>query len=107
MPDSAAPIPAMPKRPARPLSSPSLLRVGLRNSLALWDDELFEEPIVERRYVWGRFFSIADPAGIHRTMIENVDNYPRIAPIRRIFSFGGGTGMLAAEGEVWRRHRRI
>jgi cytochrome P450 len=107
MSDDAAPIPAMPPRPMRPLSTLNLLRVGPKNSLALCDEELFEAPIVARRYVWGRFFSVSDPAGIHRIMTENVDNYPRIGPIRRVFSFGSGTGMLAAEGEVWRRHRRV
>src|ERR1700691_3160085 len=107
MPGDAAPIPAMPLRPKRPLSTLGVLRVGLKNSLALCDEEMFEAPVVARRYFWGRFFSVSDPAGIHRIMYENVDNYPRIAPIRRVFSFGAGTGMLAAEGEVWRRHRRI
>ncbi len=105
MPDSAAPIPAMPPRPKRPLSTLGVMRVGLRNSLALFDEEMFDAPIVARRYIWGRFFSVSDPDGIHRT--ENLDNYPRIGPIRRMFSFGSGTGMLSAEGEVWRRHRRV
>ena len=38
---------------------------------------------------------------------DNVDNYPRIDAIRRVFAFGSGSGMLCAEGEVWRRHRRM
>lgn len=105
--DAAAPLPAMPPRPRRPLSTPSLVRIGLRNSLALLDEALFEIPIVERRYVWGRFISVSDPDGIRRVMQDNVDNYPRIAPIRRVFAFRSGTGMLSAEGEVWRRHRRL
>src|SRR5437868_14261648 len=97
----------MPPRPKRPLSTARLLRVALRNTLAACDEALFDELIVERRFVWGRFFSISDPAGIRRVMQDNVDNYPRIAPIRRVFAFTAGTGMLAAEGEVWRRHRRL
>ena len=28
-------------------------------------------------------------------------------PMRRVFAFAAGTGMLSAEGEVWRRHRRL
>jgi cytochrome P450 len=102
-----APLPAMPPRPARRLSTPRLLRVALSNTLAACDEELFEEPIVERRYVWGRFFAISDTAGIRRVMQDNVDNYPRIEPIRRVFAFTAGTGMLSAEGELWRRHRRM
>jgi len=97
----------MPPRPKRPLSTPQLLRVALSNTLAACDEALFEELIVERQFVWGRFFSISDPAGIRRVMQDNVDNYPRITPIRRVFAFSSGTGMLSAEGETWRRHRRL
>src|SRR5438874_5698087 len=102
-----AALPAMPPRPARRLSTPRLLRVALSNTLAACDVELFEEPIVERRYIWGRFFSISDPDGIRRVMQDNVDNYPRIEVLHRVFGFTAGTGMLAAEGELWRRHRRV
>ena len=102
-----APVPAMPARPPRRLSTPRLLRVALSNTLAACDAELFEAPIVERRYLWGRFYSISDPDGIRRVMQDNVDNYPRIELLHRVFAFTAGTGMLAAEGEVWRRHRRI
>jgi cytochrome P450 len=101
------PLPAMPPRPARPLSTWQLLRVGFSNTLAACDEEMFEELFVERRYAWGRMFVINDPDGIKRVLQDNVDNYPRIDPIRRVFGFGSGSGMLCAEGEVWRRHRRI
>jgi cytochrome P450 len=99
--------PAMPRRPAWPLSTPQLLRVALSSTLAAFDEELFDEPIVERRFVWGRFFMISDPDGIRRVMQDNVDNYPRIDVLHRVFAFTAGTGMLAAEGDLWRRHRRL
>jgi cytochrome P450 len=105
-PDGVA-CPAMPRRPQRPLSTPQLLRVALSSTLAAFDKELFDKPIVERRFVWGRFFMISDPDGIRRVMQDNVDNYPRIDVLHRVFAFTAGTGMLAAEGEVWRRHRRL
>jgi cytochrome P450 len=101
------PLPAMPPRPTQPLSTWQLLRVGFANTLAACDEELFEELFVERRYVWGRVFVISDPEGIKHVLQDNVDNYPRIDPIRRVFAFGSDTGLLCAEGEVWRRHRRI
>ncbi len=97
----------MPPRPSRKLSTAGLLRVALSNSLAGLDEELFDAPIVERRYIWGRVFVISDPDGVRRVMQDNVDNYPRIEPIHRVFRFASGTGMLSAEGEVWRRHRRL
>src|SRR5437868_14347315 len=97
----------MPPRPPWRLSTPRLLRVALSNTLAACDEELFDEPIVERRFAWGRFFMVSDPDGIRRVMQDNVDNYPRIDVLHRVFAFTAGTGMLAAEGEVWRRHRRL
>ena len=103
---SDLPTLATPPRPARPLSTWGLLRVGLKNSLAACDEELFEELFVSRRFVWGRLFIVSDPDGIKRVLQDNVDNYPRIDPIRRVFEFGSGSGMLSAEGDEWRRHRR-
>ncbi|HKS89980.1 MAG TPA: cytochrome P450 [Stellaceae bacterium] len=101
------PLLAAPPRPARPLSTLRLLKVLPVNTLAACDEALFDEPIVERRLLACRLFVVSDPAGIRRIMQDNVENYPRLAVIRRLFRFGGGSGMLAAEGEVWRRHRRL
>ncbi|HVC55806.1 MAG TPA: cytochrome P450 [Stellaceae bacterium] len=98
---------ALPPRPARPLSTLKLLRIARANSLAAWDQQLFDELVVERRFVWGRLFVISDPDGIRRVLQDNVDNYPRLKAIRRIFEFGAGSGMLCAEGETRRRHRRL
>jgi cytochrome P450 len=98
---------AMPPRPARPLSSLEILRTGFTNTLAVCDEELFDELFVERRYLWGPVFVVSDPDGVKRVLQDNVDNYPRLDAIRRLFAFGSGTGMLCAESDVWRRHRRM
>src|SRR2546430_403407 len=65
------PLPAMPPRPARPLSTWQLLRVGFSNTLAACDEETFEELFVERHYAWGRMFVINDPDGIKRVLQDN------------------------------------
>src|SRR5437764_2702538 len=101
------PVLAMPPRPARPLSTWQLLRVGLTNTLAACDAELFDELIVERRFFGRRAFVISDPDGVRRVLQDNCDNYPRLEQSRRVFRFGAGTGMRCAEGESWRRHRRL
>jgi cytochrome P450 len=98
---------AVPPRPPRPLSTLQMIRVAFANTLAACDEELYEELFVERRYIWGRMFIVSDPDGIKRVLQDNVDNYPRIDAIRRVFAFGSSSGMLCAEGEVWRRHRRL
>jgi cytochrome P450 len=102
-----SPLPAMPPRPKRRLSTVRLLRVAQQNSLAACDEELFDELFVERRLLGQRFFVVSDPDGIRRVMQDNPDNYPRLTWIRRVFEFAGGSGMLHAEGDPWRRHRRL
>ncbi|HEX2152321.1 MAG TPA: cytochrome P450 [Stellaceae bacterium] len=103
----SSPLPAMPPRPTRRLSTVRLLRVAQQNSLATCDEELFDELFVARRLLGQRFFVISDPDGIRRVMQDNHDNYPRLTWIRRVFEFAGGSGMLHAEGDPWRRHRRL
>ena len=105
-PAQPATLPPMPARPARALSTFRLLRVAQSNSLAACDEELFDELFVERRFLGRRLFIISDPDGVRRVMQDNVDNYPRLNWIRRVFEFGSGTGMLHAEihetlGEAW------
>jgi len=102
-----APLPAMPPRPARRLSTFALLRAASTNSLSACDEELFDELFVARRYFGQRVFFISDPAGIKQVFLDNFDNYPRVARIRRLFENGLGTGSLASEGETWWRHRRL
>jgi cytochrome P450 len=103
----SAPLPAMPPRPARRLSTIGLLRAASTNSLAACDEELFEKLAVPRRYLGFPVFFISDPAGIKRVMLDNFDNYPRLASFRRLLENGLGTGSLASEGETWWRHRRL
>src|SRR5436190_16301182 len=95
----AAPRLAMPPRPARPLSSLQLIRVARKNSVAACDEELFDEPIVERRFLWYRTFVVSDPDGIRRVLLDHVDNYPRIRQMRQVLAPGIGDGLLTAEGE--------
>ena len=105
--DGGASGAALPPRPAKPLSTLAFLRTVASNSLAVCDEELFDELIVPRRYLWQRVFFVSDPDGIRRVFLDNVDNYPRYRYIRRLFQAGLGTGSLGTEGEMWWRHRRI
>src|SRR5262249_24177126 len=97
----------VPARPKRPLSTVELLKVGLRNTLECCDEELFDELIVERRYLWYRAFIISDPEGLRHVLADNHENYPRLDPNRRMFRFDAGRGMLSADHETWNRHRRM
>jgi len=101
------PIPVTPPRPARPLPTIEFFKAISTNSLTACDEELFDELIVPRRYLWRRVFFVSEPDAIRRVFLDNVENYPRFRYIRRLFQSGLNTGSLGTEGEVWRRHRRI
>lgn len=104
----AAPIGlAMPPRPDKALPTLEFFRTVATNSLAVCDEELFDELIVPRRYLWQRVFFVSDPEAIKRVFLDNVENYPRFRYIRRLFQANLGTGSLGTEGELWWRHRRI
>ena len=96
----------MPPRPRQPLSSWRLLRTFMDNSVAVCDEELFEELFVERRYPWGRVFAVSEPEAVRYILQDNPLNYERIRQIRRAFVFTSGGGMNFLEGEEWWRHRR-
>lgn len=98
---------AMPPRPAQALPTLEFFRTVATNSLAVCDEELFEELIVPRRYLWQRVFFVSDPDAIKRVFLDNFENYPRFRYIRRLFQANLGTGSLGTEGELWWRHRRI
>lgn len=102
-----APSPVMPARPQRRLSAWRLLGTALRNTLEACDEELFDELIVERRFLWYRSFVISDPEGIRRVLQDNHENYVRLGQNRRIFHFDSGSGLLSADHQTWQRHRRM
>ena len=101
------PVLAMPPRPAHPLSTLALLRTVPSNSLAACDAALFDELVVERRFLWGRVFVVSDPDGIRHVLQDNAANYVRVSPVRRAFEFSSRGGMVCLEGEDWQRHRRV
>ena len=103
----AGPVPVMPPRPARALPLLKFLRTASANSLAVCDEELFDVLFVPRRYLGQRVFFVSDPDGIKRVFLDNFENYPRVARIRRLFEAELGTGSLASESETWWRHRRV
>ncbi len=105
-PDAAA-TPVMLPRPKKPLSTLGALRAASRNALSFCDEELFDRLIVSRRYGLQRVLFVSDPAGVKHVLLDRFDNYPRWSSSRRLFETELGTGTLASEGEVWRRHRRV
>jgi cytochrome P450 len=54
----------------------------------------------------GDYWSLLRPEGIRRVLVENEHNYGKSANQDGVRAFVG-EGILMAEGEVWKRHRRM
>ncbi|MDN5939009.1 MAG: cytochrome P450 [Salinisphaera sp.] len=54
-----------------------------------------------------RMLVVADPALIKQVLLERPGRYRRYPPIQPVFAEMGGSGLFSAEGDEWRRQRRI
>ena len=67
----------------------------------------YEESVWRQPSPFMRSFLINDPAAIRRVLIDEVENYPKMEMERRAFRALFGEGLLSADGDTWRRHRRV
>jgi cytochrome P450 len=103
------PRPAAPVPPERwPSGAGRLLRPWrLFNTIALYPREVYERPIVERRFGGQAHFLVSDPEGIARVLQANQANYVKAPKVRRMMTPLLGHSVITAEGEEWQRQRRI
>ncbi|MFL5297169.1 MAG: cytochrome P450 [Phenylobacterium sp.] len=92
-----------------PLKPPSLWQQfgNSGNAFARLPLAYFEKPIVRLTSPFGVSVAVHDPEGVRRVLLDNVANYPKDALSNRIFTAMFGEGLLSAEPEMWRKHRRI
>lgn len=98
-----------PAPPVQPADLPPLrlLFESVRNSLAIWPDYAFDVPFARNRIFGIENVLINDPAGVRRVMAANAANYVRPAMMARIMRPLIGNGLFLAQGEEWRRQRRL
>ena len=104
---AAAPILAAPSPCKGKMSFFEFVRTMRDNSIATFAEEAFERDILMRRVLWQRSCLVNDPVGIKHVLLDNAANYTKTSIARRLLEPGLGKGLITAEGEIWRRHRRI
>jgi len=96
------PVPA-----AEELSGLALMRAFGRNALVAWAGEAYREELVVRRFLGVNSLLVNAPEGIRRVLVDNPGNYRRTPATVRVLRPLLGDGLFLAEGEAWRRQRRI
>ena len=79
----------------------------LRNTIYGWPEPAFDEFHRTRRVLGFTVHIVSHPDAVERVLLTNKANYERPAIARRILSPLVGNGLLSAEGEDWRKQRRI
>ncbi len=80
---------------------------ALIEPLRLWDRRHFEEPFVVTDTPFGRTIVVCDPDAIRRVLVDEAERYGRDVLGTRIMRRVTGRSVFSAEGEDWRRQRRL
>jgi len=108
MDDLSRPIIPPAYRPhARPLPKWRWLPQFFINPLSVYSEDAFEVTFGRARAFGIETLAINDPKAIHHVLNANMHNYRRPVIQPRIFRPAMGSGVFLAEGDVWRRQRRM
>ncbi len=79
----------------------------LKNVIYGWPDKAFDIPYLRRDVMGYRIHFAFDPDMIGHVLLEHKENYIRPGIAQRIMAPVIGNGLLSAEGEDWRKQRKI
>lgn len=100
-------VPPVPMPAEGPLSSWTLVKLYTRNVLRAWPARAYDEDAVVQT-MFGRVILVINTAeAIRRVLVDNAETYGRTRPTLRIVRPLMGEGLFLAEGERWRRQRRV
>lgn len=89
----------------RPFVGVALRRLG--DSLALFTRTTKDHgDLVRLRFAWLDYYLLNDAAAAHRVLVENAKGYHK-SPNYDGLKLMLGQGLLTAEGETWRRQRKL
>ncbi|WP_205570681.1 cytochrome P450 [Brevundimonas naejangsanensis] len=99
--------PWTPPRRTRPMPFLPFLWQSWRDPLLIWSERHFTEPQLYGKGPMGAILVVSHPEGVRRVLTENAANYEKGDLQRRVLGPLLAEGLLLAEGEAWRRARRI
>ena len=99
--------PTVPARGKRPAGLLAFLWKNWRDPLTAYSEQNFTEPFVFFTGRGGASINVTDPAGVRHVLLDNAGNYEKGLFQRRVFGPLIASGLLLADGEDWRRARRI
>jgi cytochrome P450 len=102
-------MPALAMPTPLPIGAPLWQRVlaARESTIGLWNKDAFEAEIVRLPFGKRRLFVANAPDLVAHVLLENPDNYVKSPIARQLLEPSLGKGPLTAEGESWRRQRRI
>jgi cytochrome P450 len=78
-----------------------------QSTVAIWPNRAFEAPTAKNRIMGLEFLIPNDPIAVRHVLITNPTNYRCPTAVRRIARPILGTGLVLADGDDWRRQRRL
>ena len=102
-----ASIVEVPKPPAGRLPFLRLLARLVSNPVASWGEDFYDEPIVVYRDFGLETVFVSDPELTQQILLDDSDAFTKSPLYDNVLGRAGGKGLLIAEGDDWRRQRRI
>lgn len=99
--------PPAPVPPPRDLSTARLLWTLRTSNIAIWPEAAYRQPMLTRRVFGRRTVLVNDPAAIRQVLGSEAAKFERFLATPRLLRPVAGNGVLLAEGEDWRRQRRM
>jgi cytochrome P450 len=78
-----------------------------QSTVAIWPNRAFEAPTAKKRIMGIEFLIANDPIAVRHVLITNPTNYRCPTAVRRVARPILRTGLVLADGDDWRRRRRL
>lgn len=101
-------VPPFPPRQPKPVASwRGLIGERARTAVYGWSQLAFESDYFHRRVLGFNVHVLLTPEAVQRVLLDNAANYPKPAIVKSLLAPVIGSGLLTADGELWREQRRI